>query len=248
MQDEKKILVFSPTYNERHNITLLYNKIKQLPLQTHILFCDDNSPDGTGHEIESLIEQDATVHVIHRAGKLGTGTAFIEGYKFARDNNFEYMVTLDADLTHDPEYIPAMLEKCNRADIVIGSRYASGGKMTGWNKFRLPFTLFWRNMIKFGLGMPFDATGAYRLYKVDVLRPEIYSTFHSRGFSFCMESIYKFKKHGARIAEVPIHAKSRIHGESKLSTAIMTEVAREYFRLFADRLFNRSTKKLLIKK
>ncbi len=243
----KKILIFSPTYNEKKNIPLFYQGIKSLNLPLEILFVDDNSPDGTGREIDNLCKNDSAVHVIHRNGKLGTGTAFICAYDFACKHNFDYMIAMDADLTHDPKYIPAMLKKTECADIVIGSRYTGGGKMSGWTAFRLPFTLFWKNMIKLGLGMPFDATGAFRLYRVNILKKEIYTNFHSKGFSFQMESIYRFKKHGARIAEVPIHAQSRIHGTSKLSTKIMRESALEYFRLLFDRLFNDKEKKLLHK-
>ena len=187
-----------------------------------LLIVDDNSPDGTGTEIDTLRQEDPTVLVIHREKKNGTGTAFIQGYKFVQEQGYEYLITMDADLTHDPCYIPAMLDKIQNADIVIGSRYAQGGAMKGWNSFRLPFTYFWRNMIKYGLGMPYDCTGAYRLYRVSAVKPTIYSHVRAKGFAFCMESLYHFSRKNARIQEVPIIAHSRIHGDSKLSFGIIS--------------------------
>lgn len=235
---QHSILVFSPTYNEYDNIIPLYDAIKKAMPTAHILLCDDNSPDGTGDLIDKLCAQDSTVYVIHRPKKMGTGSSFIAAYNFARQHNFDYLITLDADLTHDPAYIPELIQKADQcqADIVIGSRYAQGGSMIGWNKIRLPFTYFWRFMIQKGLGLPYDCTGAYRLYRVSFLNPVLYNTFTSRAFSFCMESLYRFCQAGARIQEVPIIARSRVAGTSKLSYAIMKEVFTKYCQLLADRL------------
>jgi dolichol-phosphate mannosyltransferase len=232
----KHLLVCIPTYNERENVILLYDAIKKLPLDTHILFIDDNSPDGTGAVIKILVENDATTHAIHRPQKMGLGTAHKEAFDFAHANNYPYLLTMDADFTHHPSYIPELFAKKELGDIIIGSRYARGGGMSGWGTIRLPFTYFWRGMIKYGLGMPYDCTGAFRLYNVAFLKPTLYKPLKSHGFSFCMESLYYFKKAGARIAEVPIKAHNRIHGASKLSSSIMREVARMFFRLLGDRL------------
>lgn len=237
-----KLLVFTPTYNERGNVQKLYQALKKLPFELDILFCDDNSPDGTGKLIDELIANDCSVHVIHRSSKMGLGTAHKEAFQFARNHGYDYLLTMDADFTHDPAYIPAMIEKKRGADIVIGSRYTSGGKMEGWNAIRLPFTYFWRGMIRYGLGMPYDCTGAFRLYSVSVLNPALYKTLKSQGFAFCMESLYRFKRNGARIVEVPILARSRTEGKSKLSIKIMAEVAKQYFCLLFDRLFSRTTR------
>ncbi len=237
-----KILVFTPTYNERGNVQKLYQALKNLPYDLDILFCDDNSPDGTGKVIDELVAQDSCVHVIHRPSKMGLGTAHKEAFQFARNHGYDYLLTMDADFTHDPCYIPAMIAQKESADIVIGSRYTSGGKMEGWNKIRLPFTYFWRSMIKYGLSMPYDCTGAFRLYSVSILNPALYRTLKSQGFAFCMESLYRFKRSGAKIVEVPILARSRTEGKSKLSVKIMAEVAKQYFRLLWDRLFSKTTK------
>lgn len=240
------ILVFIPTYNERENVEKLYNKIKKLPYKLDILFCDDNSPDGTGKILDELADKDATVKVLHRPGKNGLGTAHKEGFLYAKSHHYNYLITMDADLTHDPNYIPTMMQKKHKADIVIGSRYAQGGQMKGWHAVRLPFTHFWRTMIKYGLGLPYDATGAFRLYNVDVLQEEIHKKIQSQGFSFCMESLYHFTRHGAKIAEVPIEAHSRVHGASKLSIKIMHEVATQFCKLVWNRISTR--KKYTLKK
>lgn len=236
--EKNYILVAIPTYNEKENIPLLHKEIQQLHLPTDILFIDDNSPDGTGTVIDELIQKDPTVHVIHRPAKLGLGTAHKEAFRYAQKQGYKYLITMDADLTHDPKYIPDLLAHKNEADIVIGSRYTTGGSMHGWHKVRLPLTYFWRSMIKNVLGLPYDCTGAYRLYNVGVLKPEIYNQVKGTGFAFCMESLYRFSQYGARIAETPIEAHSRIHGASKLSWPIMFEVAGRFCSLSYDRFLH----------
>lgn len=230
-----KILVFIPTYNEYGNVNRLYEEIKKLPHDLDILFCDDNSPDGTGALIDTLVKKDATVHVIHRPSKLGLGTAHQEAFRFAQKYHYDYLLTMDADFTHNPIYIPTLIAQKEHADIVIGSRYSAGGKMSGWSSIRLPFTYFWRFMIHKGLGMPYDCTGAFRLYTVKILDSRIYESLTSKGFSFGMEALYRFKQHGARIAEVPILAKNRQEGNSKLSGKIMREFAKKYCQLVYER-------------
>lgn len=232
------ILVFIPTYNEYGNIEKLCAAIKK-NISCTILFCDDNSPDGTGQLLDTLAAQDPTIKVMHRPKKMGLGTAHLAAFWYAKKHAYKVVITMDADFTHDPVYLPALIAKRNDADIIIGSRYESGGKMSGWNKIRLPFTLFWKNAIKYGLGMPYDCTTAFRLYNVNIMQDELISTFSSTGFSFNIESLYKFKKHGARIAQIPIHAQTRQYGESKLSVGIMTEMAKEYFKILIDRLFGK---------
>ena len=234
---KNNILVAIPTYNEKDNVPLMYNKIKELQLPIDILFVDDNSPDGTGAVINKLIEQDATVHAVHRPKKMGLGAAHKQAFSFATKHGYAYLITMDADLTHDPKYIPDLLALKNESDIVIGSRYADGGSMHGWHKFRLPFTYFWRSMIKNGLGLPYDSTGAYRLYNTKILKPEVYDQVKD-GFAFCMESLYRFAQHGARIIETPIQAHSRVHGHSKLSWLIMLQVAQRFCNLTYDRFLH----------
>jgi dolichol-phosphate mannosyltransferase len=226
-----EVLIFIPTYNERENVSLLYDHIKKLPDTLDILFLDDNSPDGTGKIIDELAAHDKSVHVIHRPAKLGLGTAHIKGFEFARNHGYKFLITMDADFTHHPSYIPQLLEHRFHANIVIGSRYIQGGSMHGWGRIRLPFTYFWRNMIKRGLGMPYDCTTAFRLYNVECLKPHIYNSIQSKGFSFCMESLYAFHTTGISICEIPIQAHNRKYGKSKLSINIMREVLFTYLKL-----------------
>ncbi len=233
--EKNEILVFIPTYNERENVEDLCKEIKKYNAHADILFCDDNSPDGTGKVLDSLVKKDNTVHVMHRPAKLGLGTAHIRAFEFAQEHKYRYLVTMDADFTHHPSYIPAMLEKKETSDIVIGSRYANGGGMNGWGRIRLHFTYFWRNMIKRGLGMPYDCTGAFRLYDVKKLDPNLYQQLSSKGFSFCMESLYRMHESGLKITEVPIKAQNRVNGQSKLSVGIMKEVALTFLKLFFER-------------
>lgn len=232
----KELLIFIPTYNERENVTKLYRAIKQHSKEADILFCDDNSPDGTGNILDQLAHHDKTVHVIHRPAKLGLGTAHVQAFSYAQEHGYHYLVTMDADFTHDPSYIPKMVHHKENADIIIGSRYTSGGSMHGWGKIRLPFTFFWRNMINKGLGMPYDCTGAFRLYNVKRLPTNVYTNINSKGFSFCMESLYRFKQSGLKVKEIPITAHNRLHGKSKLSVSIMKEVAMTFLSLWYERI------------
>ena len=234
--ERNETLVFIPTYNERDNVETLYKEIKKYKKDVDILFCEDNSPDGTGKKIDELAQKDPSVYVMHRPKKMGLGTAHIDAFEYARRHNYVYLVTMDADLTHDPKYIPTMFGKKDTADIIVGSRYMQGGGMTGWGKIRLPFTYFWRFVIKKGLGMPYDCTGAFRLYNVKSLKPEVYEKISSKGFSFCIESLYRLKESGLKISEIPIKARNRIHGQSKLSIGIMREAASTFFRLFFERI------------
>ncbi len=235
---QNNILVVIPTYNERENVPILYDRIKKAYHDVDILFIDDNSPDGTGNVIDTLTIQDPTVHAVHRAGKLGLGTAYFAAFDYLKTHPYNYIIIMDADLTHDPKYLPALIAKKSSADIVIGSRYAEGASMHGWGSIRLFFTHFWRSMIKYGLGLNCDATGAFRLYNTAILKPEIYNTIHAKGFAFQMESLYRFKQCGATYTQVPIEAHQRIHGVSKLSGKVMREVAKTYFVLLYDRILH----------
>lgn len=225
------LLVFVPTYNEKDNVQRLYEEIKK-HVNADILFCDDNSPDGTGAILDMLAHNDARVKVIHRPEKQGLGTAHIQAFMFARQHQYRYLLTMDADFTHHPSFIPALCAQRDSADVIIGSRYASGGGMSGWGPIRLRFTYLWRNLIKYGLGMPYDCTGAFRLYDVAKLQPDFYLNLNSQGFSFCIESLFYLHHGGARITEVPIHAHNRVQGKSKLSGKIMREGARTFLKLY----------------
>ncbi len=234
--EQHRLLLFVPTYNERDNVEFLYAELKRLPIIFDLLFCDDNSPDGTGLILDKLAAQDTSMKVMHRPGKMGLGTAHLAAFSYAKNNNYHHLLTMDADFTHDPSYVPAMLQKSLAADIVIGSRYAQGGGMEGWGKIRLPFTYFWRGMIRYGLGLPYDATGAFRVYNVQLFNEKLCSNLSSKEFSFNIETLYRFVRNGARVVEVPIVAKNRVRGKSKLSCALAFEEASIFFKLLFDRI------------
>lgn len=214
---EQKILVSIPTYNEKGNIRPLYEALKQLPVNVEILFIDDNSPDGTGDAIDELCDEDCSVYGIHRKGKLGLGSAHMRGLKFARDKGYTHVITMDADFLHDPKYIPEMVEKSKAADIVIGSRYVEGGTYDAVEGTRKYLTYLWRWCIKSCLGLNYDATGSYRMYNVKILDPEVLKKVKAKGFDFNLETLYRLKKAGATIAEIPIQAHARLYGETKLT-------------------------------
>ncbi len=243
---EKKILIAVPTYNEKETIEKLYNQLKEFAPDADILIIDDNSPDGTGALIDTLAEKDSQVKTMHRAGKLGLGTAQCASYGYAREHGYDFLITMDADGTHDPKYIPEMRAALtNDFDIIIGSRYAEGAEMQNWGKFRLALTKFWRGCLKLGTGMSCDSTGAYRLYRVEILDPEIYTSITSPGFSFGLEFLFKLHGAGARIGQVGIIASGRAEGagESKLSSTEMWQMVKSYMYLIRLRLFSRAPKK-----
>lgn len=231
MTHAKEVLIFIPTYNERDNVTLLYQEIRKAVPSAELLFCDDNSPDNTGLILDQLAQEDSAVHVLHRPSKLGLGTAHLKAFEFARQHNYRYLITMDADFTHHPSYLPSLVNYNLDTDIVIGSRYIAGGTMHGWGNIRLRFTYFWRGLIKRHLGMSYDCTGAFRRYKVASLQPDLYNRCTSKGFSFCIESLFHFHHAGFIIEEIPIQAQNRVRGASKLNYTIMKEAARTFLSL-----------------
>lgn len=209
-------LVFVPTYNERDNVEELYREIRKLPVELDILFLDDNSPDGTGELIDRLSKSDARVFTIHRKGKLGVGSAHFDGINWAYDHGYTVLVTMDCDFTHPPHKILDALEQKDRADVVVGSRYMTQGSLTGWNFMRKLLTWTGHALTRTLLGMSFDATGAFRLYRLDKIPRPAFSLVTSKGYSFFFESLYilHFNKHS--IKEIPIALPPRTYGHSKM--------------------------------
>jgi len=211
--------VVVPTYNERDNISHLIDEIMALEAALDAIIVDDNSPDGTGELVDTLATQyPGRVHVIHRPEKLGLGTAHIAGFKLALSQGAERVVSMDADFSHHPRYIPAMLAKAQEAQLVIGSRYVRGGgtRFCSWKRRALSLgaNLFAKVM----LGLPArDCTAGFRCYHRQVLLSINLDDVFSNGYSFLIEMIYRTKKQGWRVAEVPIIFEDRRHGISKIS-------------------------------
>lgn len=213
---KNELLIFIPTYNERENVALILSQILALELPADILFVDDNSPDGTGQLLDSLAASHSNVFVQHRAGKLGIGSAHAHGINWAYDHGYRLLLTMDCDFTHSPEYIRDFLIKADTADIVVGSRYMQEKSLSSWNVYRRVLTRLGHIATGFFLRMPFDATGAFRLYRLDRVSRYFLDAVHSKGYSFLFESLYVLHLNGYRVAETPTHLPARVYGHSKM--------------------------------
>mgnify|MGYP000679507326 CR=1 FL=1 len=232
-----KPIVIVPTYNEAENLSLLVAEILALPVHIDIVVVDDNSPDGTGEIAERLAAQHPGVHVLHRAGKLGLGTAYIAGFKYALAGDYDRIMTMDCDFSHHPRYIPAILDKSKEADLVIGSRYVRGG---GTQDCTLP-----RKMLSWGanafaktmLGLKaMDCTAGFRCYRREVLESIDLDAIFSNGYSFLIEMLYQVTRRSWRVAEVPILFENRRRGRSKISRNEIIKALYTVIRLACERI------------
>jgi dolichol-phosphate mannosyltransferase len=225
----KKTLIFIPTYNEGENVEPMCERLLRLALGADIVFMDDASPDGTGDVLDALARKHPAVSVIHRAGKLGIGSAHLEGIAFAYDHGYRRLVTLDADFTHTPEKIPAFLARAESSDVVIGSRHIGTESLPGWSVFRKALTKFGHVLTERLLGMSHDATGAFRVYNLETIPRELFGLVQSRGYAFFFESLLILYRNSFSIAEVPIKLPARSAGHSKMS---FREIERSVKTLF----------------
>jgi dolichol-phosphate mannosyltransferase len=214
------ILVSLATYNERDNLLPLVQGIRAELPHAHILVIDDNSPDGTGQAADEAAAADTRVHVLHRPGKLGLGTAILEAMRYAMEHDYELLINMDADFSHHPRYLPAMLEGMKSFDVMIGSRYVTGGGAVGWPLTRRLISRSLNTMVRLTMGIPArDASGAYRCYRVAKLRETDLTNLLSRGYSFQQEILYRCRLAGCRIGETPIIFENRRAGSSKVNPA-----------------------------
>ena len=183
-----KTLIFIPTYNEGENIEEIIRQLLALNLEADLLFIDDNSPDGTGKKFNLLAAKHPNLHVQHRTGKLGIGTAHVAGLRWAYQQGYQNLVTMDCDFTHSPEYIPDFIKNSIDADIVVGSRYLQEGSLSTWNKKRLFLTRLGHFLTDTFLNMPYDATGSFRLYRLDRLSSRFVDLIRSPGYSFFLKA------------------------------------------------------------
>src|SRR5947207_4194776 len=219
-----KTLIIIPTYNEYENLQSLLRSIFSYAPHTAILIVDDNSPDGTGELADQLHEKDSRVHVIHRAEKLGLGTAYVEGFKYAISNGYDAAFEMDADFSHDPQYLPDFLQAIGHADLVIGSRYIRGGATPNWSLTRRFISGCGNIFARFMLGIPVhDCTAGYRCYRREVLESIDLDTVQSQGYAFQIEMAYRVLQKGFKIVETPIVFMDRRVGKSKMSRQIVIE-------------------------
>lgn len=217
-----KTVVCVATYNERENLPDLVEEILQTVPDAHVLIVDDNSPDGTGEWIEQESKADPRLHCIRRKGKLGLGTAVITSMKYAIEGNYDYMVNMDADFSHPPRYLPDLLagmEKDGGTDIMVASRYVSGGAIEGWPLIRRVMSKAVNTYARWMLWLPpKDCSGSFRCYRVSTLRKIDFDQVRSRGYSFFEEILWHLRRTGARFRETPFTFVDRERGESKIDT------------------------------
>jgi len=220
-----RYLVIIATYNEAQNITNLVEKLLATGEEIDVLVVDDNSPDGTGRLAELLSEKNPhRVHVLHRPGKLGLGTAYHDGFKLALEKRYERVVTVDADFSHPVEIIPLMIGKLSEAGLVIGSRYVSGGKIENWPLKRKINSRVANFMARLLMGLKTrDCTSGFRAYRSEYLKKVPMDELIARGYSALPEFLYFFQKSGAPVVEVPITFINRQEGKSKISSREIRE-------------------------
>jgi len=218
-----RTLVFLPTYNERENIGPLIDEILRVVPEAHVLVVDDLSPDGTGALVEEMGERDTRIGVIHRDGPRGRGRAGIEGLRQAGlREDVDLVVEMDADGSHRPEDMPALLAAADSADIVIGSRYVKGGGVRGWGWFRTLNSAVANRVARVLLGLPYrDATSGYRCFRRGVLATLPWDSMISDNPSIVEEILYHVHRRGYRIVEVPITFVDRTEGASKFSVKLI---------------------------
>jgi len=219
-----KSVIIIPTYNEKENIVNLIGEILKLNKGFQIIIVDDNSPDGTGEIADKLSFQHKEVEVIHRKGKLGFGTACIQGFKHALSSGADYIFEIDADFSHDPKELPVFLESIQKYDLVIGSRYINGISVVNWELWRLLLSKAANQYVRLITGLPIsDVTTGFRCFKRRVLEKIDLDKIRSMGYSFLIEITYRVYREGFRIKEIPIIFENRRKGQSKLSKKIAIE-------------------------
>lgn len=232
-----RALIIVPTYNERGNVEeVVRHFLPPLP-GGEILFVDDNSPDGTGAVIDELAAADPRVHVLHRPGKLGLGTAYLDGFRWGLARGFDFLLEMDADFSHDPSYLPGMLARARAgADVVVGSRYVAGGGTRNWGVGRKLISrggsLYARTVLGVRLR---DLTSGFICYRRSALEAIDLDAITSNGYSFQIEMKFRALERGLTVVETPIVFVDRRIGQSKMSRKIFVEAMTKVWRLRLDR-------------
>jgi dolichol-phosphate mannosyltransferase len=226
-------LIVMPTYNERDNLPRMAQQLLHLPAKVDLLVVDDNSPDGTGKLADELAAKHPAIHVLHRAEKSGLGRAYLAGFKWALERNYEFIFEMDGDFSHNPNDIPVLLEAAQDADLVIGSRYINGIRIINWPLGRLMLSKSAAAYVQIITGMPItDPTGGYKCFRRRALAALDLGAVQSNGYSFQIELTHKLWRQGYRIAEVPIIFTERVQGHSKMAGHIVSEALWMVWRLW----------------
>lgn len=237
-----QLLISLATYNEAGNLEPLVAEIRTYAPAANILVIDDHSPDGTGQIADRLKQADPRIDVIHRSGKLGLGTAVVAAMQYAIERKFDYVLNLDADFSHPPRYIPALVAGMNEHDLMIGSRYVPGGGIAGeqfdWKRKFMSGGINWYARTMLGLSAR-DTSGSYRCYRVSKLAQIDFQQIRSRGYSFMEEILFWCKQVGCRIGETPITFENRRAGASKINKSEAIKALTILLGLGIDRALGR---------
>ena len=228
-----RALVIVPTYNERFNIARLIPAVLAQDSSLQVLVVDDGSPDGTGAIVDGIAANNDRVHVIHREGKLGLGTAYIAGFRWALDRKYDVVLEMDADFSHNPERLPEFLQAIKQADVVLGSRYQDGHvNVVNWPMSRLFLSYAANIYARWVTGLPiFDTTGGFKCFRRNVLESIDLNAVKSNGYAFQIEMSYRAWKRGFGLVEIPIIFVDRTEGVSKMSKKIVREAIWMVWRL-----------------
>jgi len=232
MSTSLRTIIIIPTYNEAENISPLIERILNLDEGVDILIIDDNSPDGTGSVVDAIVEREPRVQVIHRPAKLGLGTAYTTGFMTALERGYDRIMTMDADFSHNPRYIPALLRLTDEHDLAIGSRYVPGGGVRLWGIHRRLLSRGANFFARSILGLQaHDCTAGFRCYRASVLQAIDPRSIQADGYSYLLEMLWRVQKAGFSIAETPIVFTDRRRGASKISQKEIFHAAGTVVRL-----------------
>ncbi|NLG15910.1 MAG: polyprenol monophosphomannose synthase [Fibrobacter sp.] len=236
-----EILIIIPTFNERENIVLLIPEVKKILPEADILVVDDSSPDGTGQCVKEIAATINGVNLLERSKKEGLGKAYISGFKWALERNYQYIFEMDADFSHDPKFLPDFISAIQENDLVIGSRYKSGVNVVNWPMKRLLLSYYANQLARVVTGIPIrDSTGGFKCFRRSVLEALKLEKISSSGYFFQLEINFFAWKRGFRIKEIPIIFPDRKRGVSKMSTKIIREALFLLLRLRFISFFKRN--------
>lgn len=226
------VLIVIPTYNEVANLPVIVERVRREAPSAHLLIVDDTSPDGTGELADKLALTDNAIHVLHRKEKDGLGRAYVAGFEWGLAKNYDVLVQMDGDLSHNPTDVPRLVAALSAADLVLGSRYVTDGGTVNWGVGRQLLSRGGSFYARTILGLPIrDVTGGFKAWKADTLRSVNLSTIRSNGYSFQVEMTYRAACLGLIICEVPIIFADRVDGVSKMSKKIVIEAMLMVWRL-----------------
>jgi dolichol-phosphate mannosyltransferase len=220
----ERALVVVPTYNEAMNLPLIVPQILAQDPRIDLLVVDDNSPDGTGQMADAMAAAEPRIHVLHRPGKGGLGKAYLAGFRWALERDYEFVFEMDADFSHDPKFLSVFLEAAKGADLVIGSRYKTGVNVINWPISRLLLSIGANQYARWVTGLPIvDSTGGFKCFRRRVLEAIDFERVRSNGYSFQIEMTFRAWKKGFRLVEIPIVFTDRVEGQSKMNKRIVRE-------------------------